>query len=81
MLYETVYQKKCVGLISKGFYYIRTTQAVWSRVQVVERSRYYVRIFYTITQRSRRRQGKGMTRRCVERLPIATIVEARRYNT
>lgn len=74
-LQETVYQKKHVGLICKGFYYIRTTRAVWSRVQVVERSRRYVRIFYIRWDRWRRRPI-----RCVEKLPLRAIVEARRYS-
>jgi len=79
MLQETVHQKQRVSLIRRGFYYIKTTRAVWSRVQVVEHSRRYVRIFYVVI----RRQGKWKTQRIrrVEKLPICSIVEARRYNT
>lgn len=72
MLQETVFQGKRVGLIRKGFYYLRTTRAIWGRVQVVERSRHTVRIFYTISRRRRRI-------RCVEDLPIQAIIDARRY--
>lgn len=77
MLQETTYERAKVGLIKKGFYYIRTTRAVWSRVQVVSRSRHYVRIFYTVAKRRRR---KVRHLRCVEDLPIWAIMEARRYN-
>jgi len=83
MLQETVYERTKVGLLRKGFYYIRTTRAVWSRVQVVGRSRNYVRIFYTGMKRYRVRRGGWKTRcwRCVEDLPIRAIIEARRYYT
>ena len=79
MLNETTHEGKKVGLLKKGFYYIRTTRAVWSRVQVVSRSRHAVRIFYVLAGRYR-----GKRRRClrrVEDLPIQSIVEARRYHT
>ncbi|KKN52382.1 hypothetical protein LCGC14_0612990 [marine sediment metagenome] len=72
MLQETVYQKKSVGLLKKGFYHLRTAKAVWSRVQVVERSHQYVRIFYT--RRIRRKR-----QRIVQKLLISTILEAKRY--
>lgn len=78
MLNETTYERTKVGLIKKGFYYIRTTRAVWSRVQVVDRSRNYVRLFYTVVRR-RRRKTRHLKR--VEDLPIGTIIEARRYST
>lgn len=80
MLQETVYERTKVGLLKKGYYYIRTTQAVWERVQVVDRSRRFVRIFYIVIKRYRKR-GQWRTRylRCVEDLPIHMIVEARRY--
>ena len=83
MLQETTYERKKVGLIRKGFYFIRTTRAVWSRVQVVDRSRSYVRIFYMGVERYRVRRGRWRTRRtrCVEKLPIRAIIEARRYHT
>jgi len=82
MLQETVYERKKVGLIRKGFYFIRTTRAVWSRVQVVSRSRSYVRIFYMGVERYRVRRGRWRTRRLwrTEELPIRAILEARRYN-
>jgi len=82
MLQETTYERQKVGLMKKGFYFIRTTRAVWSRVQVVSRSRHYVRIFYMGAARHRTRRGKWQTRRwrCVEKLPIRAIIEARRYH-
>lgn len=83
MLQETTYEKQRVGLIKKGFYFIRTTRAIWSRVQVVDRSRNYVRIFYIGVERYRARHGRWRTRRkrCMEELPIRAILEARRYHT
>lgn len=83
MLNETVYERTRVGLLKKGFYYIRTTRAVWSRVQVVERSRHYVRIFYMGVERYRTHRGRWRTRRarCIKDLPIRAIIEARRYHT
>ncbi len=82
MLQETIYQRKKVGLLRKGFYFIRTTRAVWSRVQIVNRSRHRIRIFYIGVERRRSRNGRWHTRRlqCVETLPIRAILEARRYN-
>lgn len=80
MLQETVDERKSVGLLEKGFYYIRTGRAVWGRVQIVDRTRRSVRIFWIETRRHRRR-GKWRTRRlrCIEDLPISTIIVARRY--
>jgi len=81
MLQETVYKRTRVGLLRKGFYYIRTTRAVWERVQVVSRSGRVVRIFYIVMKRYRKRGGKLRIKyqRCVEDLPIHSITEARRY--
>ena len=81
MLQETIYTRKRVGLIRQGFYFIRTTRAVWSRVQVVNRSRHYVRIVYMGVERYRIRRYKWRTRRVrlTEKLPIRAILEARRY--
>jgi len=81
MLQETVYEKKSIGLLKTGFYYIRTTRAVWCRVQVVARSRRYIRILYLATERRRVRNGWWKTHRVLrtEELPIWAIVEARRY--
>ena len=82
MLQETTYERKKVGLLKKGFYFIRTTRAVWCRVQVVDRSRHRVRILYRGIERFRTRHGRWRTRRlwCTEKLPIRAIIEARRYN-
>lgn len=82
MLQETVYKRKRIGLLTKGFYYIRTTRAVWSRVQVVSRSRRYVRVLYVAIERYRARHGRWKTRRVLrtEDLQIWTITEARRYH-
>lgn len=81
MLQETIYTRKRVGLIKQGFYFIRTTRAVWSRVQVVSRSRRYVHVVYMGVERYRTHRYKWRTRRVwlTERLPIRTILEARRY--
>jgi len=82
MLQETIYERKKVGLLRKGFYFMRTTRAVWGRVQIVGRSRRYVRIVYRGVERYRTRRGRWRTRRlwCTEDLPIRAITEARRYN-
>lgn len=84
MLQETTYERKKVGLLKKGFYFIRTTRAVWSRVQIVERSRNSVRVFYMgvesyRVQRGRRRFWKTRRVRCVRDLPIRAIIEAKAY--
>lgn len=83
MLQETTYERKKVGLLTKGFYFIRTTRAVWYRVQIVDRSRRCVRIFYMGVERYRTRRGRWRTRRlrCVRDLPIRAIIETRRYLT
>ena len=77
MLQETTQERRSIVLLEKGFYYhIRTSRAVWSRVQVVERSRYYIRVFYMVMQRRRRK--RQLVKR-VEDLPVLEIIEARRY--
>lgn len=80
MLQETVEERKTFGLLIEGHWYLRTTKAIWDRVQIVGRSRRTIRIFYILTQRYRKR-GKWVTkrRRCIEEIPIHIIQDAQRY--
>jgi len=80
MLQETVYERTKVGLLRKGFYYIRTIRAVWGKVKIVSRDAHHVRIFYTVVKRYRNHgKWKIHNLRCIEDLPVHTIIEARRY--
>lgn len=84
MLQETIYERKNVGQLKLGFYFIKTSRAVWDRVQIVELTRSCVRIFYVGVEHVRiRRHGRTYYRtrriRCVKSLPIKWIVEARPY--
>lgn len=83
MLNETVLVQKRVGLLKKGFYYIKTTRAIWSRVEIISRSRHCVRILYTGIRRSRTPRGRWQTLRVwlTEDLPIHWIIETRRYSS
>ncbi len=84
MLQETIYERKKVGQLERGFYFIRTARAVWDRVQIVDRTRSCVRIFYMGVEHYRiRRKGRTFWKtrrvRCVQSLPIKWIIEARPY--
>jgi len=75
MLQETVYKRKRVGLLKRGFWYIETTRAIWDRVQIISRSRSYIKILYIEVAR----RGKRQSRRVIKELPIRTITTAREY--
>lgn len=80
MLQETIYKRKKVGLIKRGYYYIETARAVWDRVQVVSRNNRSVRIFYVVVKRYRKHnKWKTHHLRCVEDIPIRFITVAREY--
>lgn len=81
MLNETTEERRVFGLLTEGNWYIRTSLAIWDRVQIVGRSRRAIRIFYTISKHYRKR-GKWIVKRkrCIEEIPVHTIQEARRYN-
>lgn len=80
MLQETTVERKAFGLLTKGSWYIKTSRAIWDRVQIIGRERRAIRIFYTLTRRYRKR-GKWIIqrKRRIEEIPIHTIQDARRY--
>lgn len=85
MLQETTYKRKDVGLLKKGFYYIRTARVVWDRVEIINRSSHFVCLLYLAVERYRVRRGRHVfwrTRRAMRtvKLPIKWIISARRYN-
>lgn len=82
MLQETVLLRKKVAILKTGYYYIRTTRAVWCKAFVVERSRRRITIAFKVPHHFRRRPGQEVHRGqglVYERLSIRTILEARRY--
>lgn len=86
MLQETTHERKNVGSLGRGYWYIKTARAVWDRVLIISRNRHYVRILYTGVKRYRVRHRNGYTfwktrsMKFVEDLPIRWIVEARIYD-